>query len=145
MIDSTQRDEYKRRVKTPDQALESLRMVCAKMERSVVDVRNSLYRWGVSPDEHETIIESLIRDKFIDLQRYANAYVRDKLSAGRWGKAKIASGLRAKGIPRENIAQALEQLEQVDMDAQLLDMLRRRADKNSSSLSRYELKGRLFR
>lgn len=115
--------------KTPEQALESLRLSCARAERAPSDVRRSLLRWRMAPEDCEAIIESLIRDRYLDEERYAAAYVRDKLSTGGWGRIKIEQGLRAKFISREAITQALEQIQDQQQDDQLEELLRRRYDR----------------
>ncbi|MEG2728514.1 MAG: regulatory protein RecX [Mucinivorans sp.] len=95
--------------KTPEKALEVAQWLCSKMERTTQDIRRSLYRWGVRDNaEQNKIIDSLVRDKFIDHERYASSYVRDKLSAGRWGVSKIVFTLKQKEIEDNIIAQATQ-------------------------------------
>ena len=88
-----------KRTKTPEQALRALMNVCAKSERAISDVRRSLTRWGVAPEQHQPIIDRLVRERFIDEVRYAEAYVREKLNLSRWGVRKIRAALKAKRIP----------------------------------------------
>ena len=92
-----------KRTKTPEQALRALMNVCAKSERAISDVRRSLTRWGVAPEQHQPIIDRLVRERFIDEARYAEAYVREKLNLSRWGVRKIRAALKAKRIPEQTI------------------------------------------
>lgn len=96
-----------KRTKTPEQALRALMNVCAKSERAISDVRRSLTRWGVAPEQHQPIIDRLVRERFIDEARYAEAYVREKLNLSRWGVRKIRAALKAKRIPEQTIDEAL--------------------------------------
>ena len=98
-----------KRTKTPEQALRALMNVCAKSERAISDVRRSLTRWGVAPEQHQPIIDRLVRERFIDEARYAEAYVREKLNLSRWGVRKIRAALKAKRIPEQTIDEALAQ------------------------------------
>ena len=98
-----------KRTKTPEQALRALMTVCAKSERAISDVRRSLTRWGVAPEQHQPIIDRLVRERFIDEARYAEAYVREKLNLSRWGVRKIRAALKAKRIPEQTIDEALAQ------------------------------------
>lgn len=55
--------------------------------------------WGVGREDTEKIINLLISEKFIDEERYALAFTRDKFNYNKWGKIKIAAHLKAKEIP----------------------------------------------
>ncbi|MEG2479095.1 MAG: RecX family transcriptional regulator, partial [Mucinivorans sp.] len=96
--------------KTPEQALETLRWLCAKMERCESDAVRSLYRWGVEKQHHREILDKLVAEKFIDQNRYARGYISEKLAAGNWGRSKIAYALNAKGIEKEIIESTLQEL-----------------------------------
>lgn len=137
-----------KRDKTPQEALDTARWLCAKMERTTSDIRSSLYRWGVRQvEEQDRIIETLMAEKFIDHERYAGAYVREKLSAGRWGVAKIAASLRGKGIEKQIVEQALaENMRHDDLVENLeLTLIKMRDKETKNAKSTFELRARLFR
>ena len=67
-----------KRTKTPEQALRMLMYRCAKSEVAVSDARRSLVRWGVAEADRQRIVDTLLRERFIDERRYAEAYVREK-------------------------------------------------------------------
>lgn len=58
-------------------------------------------------DKAEKVIETLVKEKFIDDLRYSSAFARDKASLAGWGETKIRYMLSAKGISREVITLAL--------------------------------------
>jgi regulatory protein len=84
---------------TPKEALERLEALCAKSERCSDELRTKLVGWRVSPAYIEKIIDSLRSRKYVDDERFAHAYVRDKWLFSRWGRRKIIAGLAAKRIP----------------------------------------------
>ncbi len=131
------------RVKTPQQALTTLMDRCAKAELARSDARRLLYRWGVGPEEHPRIIETLVEQRFIDENRFASAYVREKARLSRWGIYKIRTGLKAKQIPDEIIADALTQLEEMDMGQKLEELLRKKM-RTVKAKTPYELRGKLL-
>lgn len=133
--------------KTPEQALETLQFICAKMERCPFDVRRSLWRWGVDKEHYQSIIEKLETDKYVDQRRYAAAFVREKLSAGRWGESKIIAGLRAKAIDRDVIEDIVaELLQETNFEDRLESQLRARLEQErAKAKSEYDLRARLFR
>lgn len=133
--------------KSPQKALETLEWLCSKMERCPEDVRRSLYRWGIDRSEWEGIIDKLKQNQFIDEQRYTRAYIREKLSVGRWGTAKITAGLRAKRIDRHMIELCMSELvDSGTMDERLERQLRQRVEKEQTKeRSEYQLRATLFR
>jgi Uncharacterized protein conserved in bacteria len=112
--------------KTKEQALQQLMDRCAKAEVCVSDAQRLMMRWQVPPEERQSVIDTLIRERFIDEERYAEAFVRDKLNFSRWGARKISEALYLKRIPAEIIKQAMEQAQDVEMSDRLATDLRRK-------------------
>lgn len=59
----------------------------------------------------QAIISQLCEDKYIDENRYAAAFARDKSALQGWGDAKIQMALARKGVDRDAIAYGLEQID----------------------------------
>lgn len=59
----------------------------------------------------EEVVAKLVEERYVDDLRYATAFARDKASIAGWGEAKIRYMLSSKGIDRELIAQALEEVD----------------------------------
>lgn len=136
------------KTKTFEQAHSTMEWLCSKMERCCQDAKRSLYRWGItSQEEQNKIIDKLKKDGFIDEQRYANCYVRDKLIGGRWGEAKIRAGLRVKGIEQQVIERAIEEnIDHERLNNKLEQTLQRIYDKEVEKCEdRYKLKAKMFR
>lgn len=138
--------DYSQPAKSVERALESLMYSCAKSERYISDIRRSLYRWRMNKEDYDPIIERLVREKFVDEERYARAYVREKMNCSGWGRRKIELGLRAKGIPKETIEEALRQIEP-ERQTEKLELLlyRRLLRERDKAKSTYELRTRLLR
>ncbi len=136
--------QRERVVKSPEQALRRLMNLCAKSEKCTSDARKALYRWRVDPAVHETVIQKLVEQKFIDDTRYAAAYVREKANLSRWGSYKIRQGLRTKQISEEIITEALAQLDARDMSRKLEEQLHRKM-RTIKAKSRYDLRAKLLR
>lgn len=136
------------KVKTPQQALETLEWLSAKMERCSEDARRSLYRWGITDkEEQQKIITKLKDTNFINDSRYAGAYVRDKLINGRWGEAKIRAGLRTKFIDNETINTAIAQnIDTQKLKSRLVENIRKHHLKEKTKTENtYQLRTKLFR
>ncbi len=115
------------KAKSAEQALESLMRQCARAEKSSGDAMRLMARWGVDPARRAEVLERLIAERFIDDERYAAAYVREKLNLSGWGARKIASSLRVKGVSESIITAALSDLDSQQMEERLADKIMRKA------------------
>lgn len=94
---------------TPKQALARLQDYCSRAEMSTGEALDKLRRWGIGRQNAITIVQHLVDDRFIDDERFARAFVRDKSEYSRWGRLKIRQALRLKQVDAEYIDQALEE------------------------------------
>jgi regulatory protein len=131
--------------KTPAEALASLVRLASRAEKSSGDARRLMRGWGIAPADAEKILDELIARRFIDDERYAAAYTREKLRTSGWGAHKIRAALAAKGISREIIATALgEHLDPEAQGGRLEKYLERRLPRIKAATS-LELRSRLIR
>lgn len=91
-------------------ALNRSSALCSRQEYCRLDLRRKHEKWDVSPGESEKIINYLVDEKFIDEERYAHFYVRDKFKFNRWGKYKITWQLRQKKLDDKLIGAALKEI-----------------------------------
>lgn len=133
-----------RKDKTPEQALASMMKLCAKAEKSSGDARRLMYRWGIAKDDQEKILAQLTAQKFIDDERYAAAYVREKMRFSGWGAYKIRASLASKGISREIIERALGCIDEKVLDDRLEKYLRRKKQVIKAT-SPHEIRTKLMR
>jgi recX family len=133
-----------KRAKTPEQALAALMRLCARAEKSQDDARRLMRGWGVAEKDAEQVLGRLVRDRFIDDSRYAEAFVREKLRLNGWGEYKIRTALQRKGVSKERIDAALSQADRPAMGERLAQQLERKA-RTVKYASPYELKTKLIR
>lgn len=106
-------------------------------EISTGEALQKLEDWGISGQNAFDIVQRLINERFIDNERYARAYVRDRVNNARWGINKIRMSLRQKGVEPEIISLALE--EELDQDTYFRNLsaaLRSKGGRMPSPLSR---------
>lgn len=125
-------------------ALNKAMAMCSKRECCRHDILDKTAAWGIAIADSEKIIETLKKERFIDEQRYASAYVRDKFNYNKWGKVKIAAGLRMKGIPADIIRESLELLD-YDEYRSTLEKLISGQRRKVKAKDQYDLKGKLMR
>lgn len=125
-------------------ALNKAMAICAGREMCQYDIRQKLKTWKLAEDETDKILNLLTEGKFIDEERYAVAYTKDKFRYNKWGKMKIGAGLRMKRIPDEIISRALLSID----DTEYLDLLKAIIVKQQKSVrakNQYDLKGKILR
>ncbi len=127
-----------------DEALSYGMDLCSRQERCRSEVAEKLGARKISPENIEKILDSLQKEKFIDENRYANAFTSDKLKFNKWGKMKIRMMLVRKQIPEREIENAFSQIDEEFYRQILREELskKRRTIKGSNT---FEIRGKLFR
>ena len=126
------------------EALTRLQKICSLQEKCISDIRRKLNEWGIPAKESQEIIEKLKKDKFIDEERYAICFVRDKYKINKWGREKIKYALIQKSIPEEIIKSALSEIRSDIYNDTLKELLTKKK-KEIKSKNIYEIKGKLIR
>ena len=129
---------------TPDNAYLRLATLCARSEQAEGDLRKKLHDWALSPNDADTVITRLKQERYLDNERYAHAYCRDKLRFNGWGRIKIAFMLRGKGIEQEYIDAAFAEIDEEQYAAILNDALVAKA-KTLSDKSDEQVRASLLR
>lgn len=86
----------------------------------------------------------LVKEKFIDEERYSRAFAADKLNYNKWGRMKIRQALALKRIP-DDIAETV--LDEIDSEEyiRILTPLLKAKRKSTKAASDYELNAKLIR
>ena len=104
-------------------AYQRLSALCARTEYCLADMKGKMERWEMPEGAEQRIISRLLKEKFIDENRYAHAYVRSKFRFNRWGKDKIVRMLKMKGINELDIEDALQEIDDNESDDTLISLL----------------------
>ena len=100
-----------KRVYTSDQALEALQHYCAYQDRCHQEAREKLRELGGGGEEGEAVIADLIRDKYLDEERFARSYARGKFKLKRWGRYRITRELKQREITDYCIRKAMTEID----------------------------------
>jgi regulatory protein len=106
------------------QAVSRISEICSKSEKSRSEVIRKLKEWELTAEEISKAVEFLISEKYIDDQRYAGSFVRDKFRFNKWGRIKIAFMLRQKGIDEVVISNALNDISDEEYRETLTGLLK---------------------
>lgn len=129
---------------TEKEALLKLSNLCSQAEHSSGEMLDKMRRWAMPEDAAERVLCRLIDERFVDDERYAGFFVRDKIRFDHWGRRKIEQALRRKGVAGDISRRVLDAVPDSDYAAVLTDLLasKRRSTKAASD---YELNCKLIR
>lgn len=126
------------------EALRKAAALCSRQEQCSRQIMEKLNHWNISEVDSLRIIEELKQEKYLDDQRYARLFTRDKFRFNRWGKVKITVMLRRKGITESMIKEALNEIDEEAYHQACTRLIKEKAltlkDKNH-----FARKGKLFR
>ena len=104
--------------------LDKLRRLCSRREYCTSDIlKKASEALDGDHNRAEEILQVLVSERYVDDLRYASAYARDKASISGWGEVKIKYMLSAKGIARDVIAKALEEIDEGKAESRLEKLL----------------------
>ena len=129
---------------TEQEAFLQLASLCAQAEHCEKEMRDKLKRWDIDESAQERIIQQLINERYIDDERYARAFVKDKIRYNKWGQRKVQQGLWLKQIAPEIQQRVLDEID----ENEYLDVLRpllRQKRKTIKAQNDYELNQKLVR
>lgn len=107
-----------------EDALEHMRKFCALQERSHQEVRSKLKRFGVFGDALEEVVSALIRDDFLNEERFARSFARGKFRINKWGKLKIRQHLRMKAVSTWSVDKAMQEIDEEEYQAAVESLIR---------------------
>ena len=99
---------------------------CSAAEHCPSEVETKLRQWGASDDWIVCVLQDLEKDRFIDVNRFCRAFVRDKYRFAGWGRVKIVQALKMKRLPEAAIAAGLEDIDEEEYMQGLSELLNRK-------------------
>jgi regulatory protein len=118
--------------------------LCAGREMCLSDMTLKLKSWGADEKVSARILKQLTSEKFIDEERFALAFTKDKFRNNKWGKVKIAHGLKLKKIPGELIRLSLDAIDE-ETYLELIRNVMEAHRKKIKARNQYDLKGKMLR
>ena len=87
---------------TEQEAFLQLATLCAQAEHCEQEMRDKMKRWELDETVQNRVIERLAKDRYIDQERFARAFVNDKIRYNKWGRRKVQQALWQKRIDRKS-------------------------------------------
>lgn len=132
------------KILSPKTALDRAQWLCSQREKCLSEIKQKLTQWGISDMDSKSILNSLMKEGFIDENRFARTFALDKARFNKWGPRKIEMALRSKHISNDDIQQALSAIQEITSTENLSNILTRKA-KTIKYKDKYDLKNKLLR
>lgn len=127
-----------------EQALARLTALCASAEHCTGEMIDKMTKWEISEEAQTRIMEHLVKNKYIDDERYCRAFVHDKMEYNHWGRRKIEQALYVKHVDKVIQKAVLDEIPDedfIDILRPLIAQKRRQTRANSE----YEMNMKLMR
>lgn len=129
---------------TEQQALSRLMALCARGEHSSGEMLQKMRLWGLADEAQARIMERLTKDRFVDDERFARAFVNDKIKYNQWGRRKIEQALWAKGVDRDVQQRVLDAVDEEEYIKVLRPLLRSK-ERSITARNEFERQMKLIR
>ena len=129
---------------TEQEAYLQLAALCAQAEHCQQEMCDKMRRWEMAPEAQERVIARLVKERYIDDERYARAFVKDKVRYNKWGRRKVQQGLWMKHIDDDIQQRVLDEVDDEEYLAVLKPLLKQKV-KSIKAESDYELNQKLVR
>ena len=130
--------------KTEQEAYLQLAAMCAQAEHCEQEMRDKMKRWGIEPDAQDRVVARLVKERYVDNERYARAFVKDKIRYNKWGRRKVMQALWMKRIDDDILHQVLDEIDDKEYIDVLIPLLKQKR-KAIKAKSDYELNQKLVR
>lgn len=129
---------------TYQMALQRLSALCASAEHCEYEMTEKMRKWEVEESDCERIMEYLRKAKFVDDERYARAFVKDKIKYNKWGRRKVEQGLWAKHIAEDIRQRVLDEVDESQYKSVLTDLMKSKR-RSIKAANDYEMNRKLIK
>ena len=96
---------------------------CVYQDRCHAEVEQKMKEFVLIPEAKEEIILYLIKENYLNEERFARSYTRGKFYIKKWGKNKIKKQLRLKGISDKLIVKSFSEIDERDYQDTIRDFI----------------------
>jgi regulatory protein len=112
--------------KSEQDAYLQLAALCAQAEHCQQEMRDKMKRWDIDAATQDRIVARLVKERYVDDERYARAFVKDKIRYNKWGRRKVQQGLWLKHIDDDIQERVLGEVDDSEYLAVLRPLLKQK-------------------
>lgn len=96
---------------TVQEIQQKIAQYCVYQDRCHKEVEEKIKSYDLIPEAREMILLNLMKDNFLNEERFAKSFARGKFRIKHWGKNRIVNELKMKDISSYNIKTALKEID----------------------------------
>ena len=131
-------------MKSEKEAYLTLAALCARAEHCQWEMLEKMRRWEVPEEAQARVMQRLVKERYVDDERYARAFVKDKIRYNKWGRRKVDQALWQKHIDEDIRKRVLDEVDDEEYLGVLRPLLKQKR-KSTKANSDYELNQKLMR
>ena len=131
-------------MKSEKEAYLTLAALCAQAEHCQWEMLEKMRRWEVPEEAQARVMQRLVKERYVDDERYAQAFVKDKIRYNKWGRRKVDQALWQKHIDEDIRKHVLDEVDDEEYLGVLRPLLKQKR-KSTKANSDYELNQKLMR
>lgn len=131
-------------MKTEQEAYLTLAALCARSEHCQWEMLEKMRRWELDDAAQARVMARLVKERYVDDERYARAFVKDKVRYNKWGRRKVEQALWQKRIDDDIRERVLDEVDEEEYLNVLRPLLKQKR-KSTKAENDYELKQKLVR
>ena len=131
-------------MKSEKEAYLTLAALCAQAEHCQWEMLEKMRRWEVPEEAQARVMQRLVKERYVDDERYARAFVKDKIRYNKWGRRKVDQALWQKHIDEDIRKHVLDEVDDDEYLSVLRPLLKQKR-KSTKANSDYELNQKLMR
>ena len=130
--------------KTEQDAYLTLAALCAQAEHCQSEMVEKMRRWELDDEAQARVMQRLVSERYVDDERYARAFVKDKVRYNKWGRRKVEQALWQKHIDEDIRQQVLDEVDDDEYLSVLKPLLQQKR-RSTKAANDYELNQKLMR
>lgn len=130
--------------KTEQEAYLTLAALCAQAEHCQWEMVEKMRKWEIPEKAQARIMERLIKERYVDDERFARAFAKDKVRYNKWGRRKVEQALWQKHIDEDIRKNVLNEIDDEEYLSVLRPLLKQKR-KSIKAQNDYELNQKLMR
>ena len=129
---------------TEQEAYLQLAALCASAEHCEYEMMEKMRKWELPEAVRARVMERLTQERYVDDERYARAFVKDKIHYNKWGRRKVQQALWMKHIDKDIQQRVLDEIDENEYLSVLQPLLRQKR-RSIRAASDYERRQKLAR
>lgn len=130
--------------KTEQDAYLTLAALCAQAEHCQYEMLEKMHRWELDDEAQARVMQRLVSERYVDDERYARAFVKDKVRYNKWGRRKVEQALWQKHIDEDIRQQVLDEIDDEEYISVLRPLLKQKR-RSTKAANDYQLNQKLMR